>query len=174
MEGGSATSGIVPEKVTQAFVAPRSLQVLGVSPAQGRDFNADEEHFGGPYAVLISDRFWRRRFGADPKAIGKKLRMIGFSFSIVGIMPASFRFPDRDTDLWVPVPPDAPYAQSAGWGLAAAFTRLLSGMLYGISPTDVATFSAVVLIVFFVAGVASLVPAMRASSVEPMQVLREE
>src|SRR2546421_1539159 len=173
-EDGSETSGILPEKVTQAFVAPRFLQVLGVSPAQGRDFSADEEHFGGPNAVLISDRFWRRRFGADPKAIGKKLRMIGFSFSIVGIMPASFRFPDRDTDLWVPVPPDAPYAQSAGWGLAAAFTRLLSGMLYGISPTDVATFSAVVLIVFFVAGVASLVPAMRASSVEPMQVLREE
>ncbi len=112
MEDGSETSGILPEKVTQAFVAPRFLQVLGVSPAQGRDFNADEEHFGGPNAVLISDRFWRRRFGANPKAIGKKLRMIGFSFSIVGIMPASFRFPDRDTDLWVPVPPDAPYAQS--------------------------------------------------------------
>src|SRR5438094_2571116 len=111
-EDGSETSGILPEKVTQAFVAPRFLQVLGVSPAQGRDFSADEEHFGGPNAVLISDRFWRTRFGSDPNAIGKKLRLIGFSFSIVGIMPASFLFPDRDTDLWIPVPPDAPYAQS--------------------------------------------------------------
>ena len=111
-EDGSETSGNLPEKVTQAFVAPRFLQVLGVSPALGRDFSADEEHFGGPNAVLISDRFWRRRFGGDPNAIGKKLRLMGFSFSIVGIMPASFLFPDRDTDLWIPVPPDAPYAQS--------------------------------------------------------------
>ncbi len=110
-EDGSETSGNLPEKVTQAFVAPRFLQVLGVSPALGRDFSADEEHFGGPNAVLISDRFWRRRFGGDPNAIGKKLRLMGFSFSIVGIMPASFLFPDRDTDLWIPVPPDAPYAQ---------------------------------------------------------------
>ncbi len=111
-EDGSETSSHLPEKVTQAFVAPRFLQVLGVSPALGRDFSADEEHFGGPNAVLISDRFWRRRFGADPNAIGKKLRMMGLSFSIIGIMPASFLFPDRDTDLWIPVPPDAPYAQS--------------------------------------------------------------
>jgi putative ABC transport system permease protein len=111
-EHGSETSGHLPEKVAQAFVAPRFLQVLGISPVLGRDFSAEEEHFGGPNAVLISDRFWRRRFGGDPNAVGKKLRLMGSSFSIIGIMPASFLFPDRDTDLWIPVPPDAPYAQS--------------------------------------------------------------
>jgi putative ABC transport system permease protein len=111
-DNGSETSGVLPEKIGQAFVAPRFLQVLGVSPALGRDFSADEEHFGGPNAVLISDRFWRRRFGADPHTVGKQLRIIGFSYSIVGIMPASFLFPVRDTDLWMPVPPDAPYAQN--------------------------------------------------------------
>jgi putative ABC transport system permease protein len=111
-EDGSETSGVLPEKVKQAFVAPRFLQVLGASPALGREFTAEEEHFGGPNAVLISDRFWRRRFGADPNATGKKLRMMGLSFSIVGIMPASFLFPDRDSDLWLPVPPNGPYAQS--------------------------------------------------------------
>jgi putative ABC transport system permease protein len=62
----------------------------------------------------------------------------------------------------------------AGWGLAAAFTRVLSGMLYGVSPTDAATLSAVVLQVLLVAAVASLVPAIRAARVEPMQVLRDE
>ena len=123
-EDGSETSSNFPEKVTQAFVAPRFLQVLGVSPALGRDFSADEEHFGGPNAILISDRFWRRRFGADPNAIGKKLRMMGLSFSIIGIMPASFLFPDRDTDLWIPVPPDAPYAQSRESTWYSAIGRL--------------------------------------------------
>ncbi|MBA0088455.1 MAG: FtsX-like permease family protein, partial [Acidobacteria bacterium Pan2503] len=62
----------------------------------------------------------------------------------------------------------------AGWGLAVAFARILSGMLYGVSPTDVATLSSVIFLVLAVAGGASLVPAIRAARVEPMRVLREE
>lgn len=62
----------------------------------------------------------------------------------------------------------------AGWGLALAFARILSGMLYGVSPNDAATMSAVMVLVLTVAGAASIVPAIRAAQVEPMQVLREE
>src|SRR5262249_28685689 len=108
---GSETSGPLPEKVTEALVTPRFLQVLGVSPALGRDFTPEEERFGGPNAVLISDRFWRRRFDGDPNALGRKLRMDGYSQLIVGIMPSSFGFPNRDVDVWGVVPTDAPYAQ---------------------------------------------------------------
>jgi putative ABC transport system permease protein len=61
-----------------------------------------------------------------------------------------------------------------GWILAAAFARVLSGMLYGVSPTDLMTLSVVVVLVLVVAGVASFVPAMRAARVDPMQVLRDE
>jgi putative ABC transport system permease protein len=103
---------VLPEKVTEALVAPRFLQVWGVSPALGRDFTLEEEHFGGPDAALISDRFWRRRFHGDPNAVGKSLRPEKSSRTIVGIMPARFLFPDHDVDIWVPSPPDAPYAQS--------------------------------------------------------------
>jgi putative ABC transport system permease protein len=63
---------------------------------------------------------------------------------------------------------------AAGWGLAAAFTRALAGMLYGVSPTDVVTLAVVLLLVMIVAAIASLIPAMRAARVEPMQVLRDE
>jgi putative ABC transport system permease protein len=63
---------------------------------------------------------------------------------------------------------------AAGWGLAMASTRALAGMLYGVSPNDSATLVGVVLLVLMVAVAASLVPAVRASRVEPMQVLREE
>ena len=62
----------------------------------------------------------------------------------------------------------------AGLALAAATARLLSGMLYGVSPSDVATGSAVILLVLAVATGASLLPAFRASRVEPMEVLRDE
>ena len=111
-EDDSELSGDLPEKVTRAFVAPRFLQVWGVAPALGRDFSPGEEHFGGPAAVLISDRFWRRRFNGDPNALRKTLRLGRTAYTIVGIMPASFLFPDRAVDLWSPSPPDAPFAQS--------------------------------------------------------------
>jgi len=62
----------------------------------------------------------------------------------------------------------------AGWTLAAASTRLLAGLLYGVSPSDVTTLTSVVLLVLVVAAVASLAPAIRAARVEPMKVLREE
>ena len=62
----------------------------------------------------------------------------------------------------------------AGWALATIFAGLLSGLLYGVSPSDLPTLSAVILLVLIVAAAASLIPAVRASRVEPMQVLREE
>jgi predicted permease len=110
-ENGSETSGSLPERVRHAWVSPRFLQVLGISPAIGRDFNAQEETFGGPPAILISDRFWRRRFAANPDIIGKKLRLDGFSWPIIGVLPASLRFFERDVDLWAVIAPNAPYAQ---------------------------------------------------------------
>lgn len=111
-EDGSETSAPVPEKLTRAFVAPRFLQVWGIAPNLGRDFAPEEEKFGGPSAVIISDRLWRHRFQADPHAIGQKLHFGNWAQTVVGVMPASFRFPDRNVDVWSPVPTDAPYAQS--------------------------------------------------------------
>ncbi|MGH9648168.1 MAG: ABC transporter permease [Bryobacteraceae bacterium] len=108
----SETSGELPEKVKRALLAPRFLELLGISPALGRAFRPEEEHFGGRGAVLISDRFWRRRFSADPGVLNERLRLGQYSYAIVGVMPASFRYPDRDVDLWVPDYMDAPYAQS--------------------------------------------------------------
>jgi putative ABC transport system permease protein len=62
----------------------------------------------------------------------------------------------------------------AGWLLALASNRVLAGLLYGVSPTDVPTTAGVILLVLAVAALASLLPSVRASRVEPMQVLREE
>jgi len=111
-EDDSETSGALPEKLTHALVAPRFLQVWGVAPALGRDFNLEEERFGGPEAVLISDGFWRRRFNGDPAAVGKQLHFGTYSYTIIGVMPASFFFPLRGEDLWSVSAPDAPYARS--------------------------------------------------------------
>lgn len=111
-EDATETSGSLPEKLTIAWVAPRFLQVWGIAPQFGRDFRPEEGHFGGPDAVLISNRFWRGRFHGDPRAVGQKLHIGSHSYTIVGIMPASFLFPVREVDLWSSAPMDAPYAQS--------------------------------------------------------------
>ena len=135
----SETSGALPEKFTEAFVAPRFLQVWGIAPALGRDFTFEEARFGGPHAIIISDRFWRRRFAADPNALGQKLRVGNFSYSIVGIMPASFLFPERDVDLWSPVPLDAPYAQSRESTWFTVIGRLKPGVSIDQARANLAT-----------------------------------
>ncbi len=134
----SETSGVLPEKVTEALVAPRFLQVWGVAPALGRDFAPEEERFGGPNAVVISDRLWRRRFHADPNAVGRTLRLEKLSFTIIGVMPASFLFPVRDVDVWWPSPVDAPYAQSRESTWFTVIGRLKPGVTAAQARADLA------------------------------------
>ena len=127
-EDESETSGELPEKLTRALVAPRFLAVWGIAPQRGRDFAEAEEHFGGPNAVLISDRLWRRRFNADPRVVGKRLRLGRSSVPIIGVLPANFLFPDRGIDLWSTSPPDAPFAQRRDATWFTAFGRLRPGV----------------------------------------------
>jgi putative ABC transport system permease protein len=103
-EDASETSGDVPERVRRAFVAPRFFDVWGVSPVLGRGFVADEQRSGGPPAVVVSDRYWKRRFPTATRLSGASVRIGNASVPIVGVMPASFLFPDRDVDLWFPTP----------------------------------------------------------------------
>ena len=124
----SLTSGPLPEKVSVAFVAPRFLQLWGITPALGRGFTAEEERFGGPAAVLVSNRFWRTHLHADPQAVGHALRFGNTSYTITGIMPASFFFPVRDVDLWEPNAVDAPYAQDRSSTWFTVIGRLKPGV----------------------------------------------
>lgn len=111
-EDVSDTSGELPERVRRAIVAPRFFEVWGVGPAIGRPFTPDEHRMGGPPAVIVSDRYWRGRLGGDPAVLTRSVRIGRNAFPIAGVMPATFRFPDRDVDLWFPASVDAPYAQS--------------------------------------------------------------
>jgi len=138
-EDVSETSGALPERLQRALVAPRFLEVWGVAPALGRSFTAEEEHFGGPAAVLISDRLWRRHFNSSPDLTGKRLKVGVFSSAVVGVMPAGFAFPAHEVDVWAPVPVDAPYAQSreSTWYITAG--RLKPGVTLAQAQADLAT-----------------------------------
>ena len=135
----SETSGSLPEKVTEALVAPRFLETLGMSPTLGRDFTPAEEHWGGPDAVLISNAFWQRRFARSPNAIGSKLHIGSFSYTITGVMPASFAFPSRNVDFWAPSAPDAPYSQRRDATWFTVIGRLKPGISLPQAAADLNT-----------------------------------
>jgi len=139
MDDLSETSGPLPEKVTEAMVAPRFLRVMGVSPILGRNFTSEEETWGGPAVVLISYGFWQRRFHGSSDALNQKVHVGGFSSSIVGVMPPSFAFPNRDADLWAPSAPDAPFAQRRDSTWFAVVGRLKTGVRLAEASADLAT-----------------------------------
>ncbi len=141
-EDVSETSGPLPERLHQILVAPRFLQVVGVAPVLGRDFTRPEEHFGGPTAALISDAYWRRHFHADPRAIGKTLRIGKYSYPVVGVMPPSFVFPSRDVDFWSISAPDAPYAQDRSSTWYTGVGRLKPGVKLAQGHADLANVEA--------------------------------
>ncbi len=91
-----------PERFDGAFVTHDFFSALGVGPQIGRAFRDDEDDFGAPATVLLSDRLWEDRFGRDPNAIGRVLSVNGEPAEVIGIMPEGFRFPVTE-DIWVPL-----------------------------------------------------------------------
>ena len=90
-----------PERISATSVTGNLFSVLGVTPSLGRSFLPDEERPGSAPVCILSDGLWRRRFGSDPKILGKAVTLNGEMWTVVGVMPRGFRFP-QSVDLWVP------------------------------------------------------------------------
>jgi putative ABC transport system permease protein len=97
------TGGEAPQAVPVALVSPELFHLLGAPAARGRTLLAHDEDPGQARAVVMSHEFWRRRFGGDPAALGKVLRLDDDAYTVVGIMPAGFAFPSAATELWLPL-----------------------------------------------------------------------
>src|SRR5436190_10207540 len=95
------TSG-EPESAQGTYASASFFRVMGVAPALGRVFDDGDERQRAP-VVVLSDRLWKRRFGAAPTAVGATLDVDGAPFRIVGIMRPSFEFPARDVLFWAPI-----------------------------------------------------------------------
>jgi putative ABC transport system permease protein len=95
--------GVAAERVSAARATPSLLPVLGLCPRLGRGFTAAEAARGGDHRVaVLSDDLWRRRFGADPRAVGAALQVDGREVRVIGVMPAGFAAPPG-IDLWLPL-----------------------------------------------------------------------
>jgi predicted permease len=93
----------MPERVLGANVTADFLPVLGVQPALGRGFSAEDDRPGSAAVVLLTQEIWQRRFRGDPAIVGRTLVMNGAPYRIAGVLPARFRFPgDVATEVLVP------------------------------------------------------------------------
>ena len=97
-----------PLRVNAAAITASVFSLLGIPPRLGRVFTADEERFGGAPVAVLSYSLWQRHYGADPRILGKTIKLDEKPYLVVGIMPLSFLFPSdgaplsERADLWVP------------------------------------------------------------------------
>lgn len=122
-----------PARIEGVHVTSGFFSLLGAEAALGRTFLPKADQPGRGRVVVLSYGLWRQRFGADPQVVGREIRLEGRRttgrFTIVGIMPPDFRFPSRDTRLWIPLTLD-PGNSGMYWGAGGLSTiaRLRSGV----------------------------------------------
>jgi putative ABC transport system permease protein len=103
------TNAAEPERLDGQRVSADYFRVLGVTPALGRDFQAADDRRGAPAIAIISDRVWRRRFGADRSIVGRQVQFEGgLAVTVIGVMPATFEnVLNPSTEIWWPLQYDA-------------------------------------------------------------------
>jgi putative ABC transport system permease protein len=115
-----------PERIRVARATPSLAAVLRVGPIVGHWFTEQEATPGAARAAVLSHSLWARRFGRDAHVIGRPLTLGGEPATIVGVMPASFAFPDRNVDIWIA----EQVTRAAGFGLwgYSGIARLREGI----------------------------------------------
>jgi predicted permease len=135
--GGSTQASFVmtgsgaPEQVNGVATTASLHDVLRVEPRYGRWYTDQEDQFGGPKVVVLTDKFWRRRLNADPTVLGHKLIFDGEPYEVIGIMPPEFSH--RNADVFVPLQRKLD-PSTRGSHFLSTYARLKPGM-----PLDRAT-----------------------------------
>jgi predicted permease len=91
-----------PEAIRGAAVAPGFFSILRVQPVLGRTFSPEEDRPGQGHVVILGHTLWRDHFAADPGIVGRNVLLDGQTYTVVGVMPPKFKFPDW-AELWVPL-----------------------------------------------------------------------
>jgi putative ABC transport system permease protein len=125
----SVTGGDAPEHVTVASLSPNMLTLLGVRPILGQLFRTGDTSWSeNPrIPILISENFWRRRYGADSSIIGRRIEINRGDRIVIGILPKSFAFPSPSIDLYYPAPVPVRRPQ-LGLGFYTVIGRLRDGV----------------------------------------------
>jgi putative ABC transport system permease protein len=118
-------------RVEGAAITTNLLAMLGVAPVLGRAFTDDDGRHGNNAVLILSHGLWQRRFGGSPHVIGKRLNLEGIPHTVIGVMPADFRFPTRAAQYW------QPYAfnpANVGYHWAVVNLTFVGRLAPGVSP----------------------------------------
>lgn len=99
----SGSGGQLPETVRSAVFTWNMLPTLGVQPALGRNFTADDDKPSANPTVLLSWALWQRRYGGSASILNQTVMLDTKSYTVIGVMPAWFAFPDQRVQLWTPL-----------------------------------------------------------------------
>ena len=99
----AASGGQLPENLSSAKVSWNLLTTLGVAPALGRDFTAEDDTLAANGTVLLSWSLWNRRYGADRGIVNRTIYIDAKPYTVIGVMPEWFAFPRPETQMWTPV-----------------------------------------------------------------------
>ncbi|HXR99291.1 MAG TPA: ABC transporter permease [Pyrinomonadaceae bacterium] len=141
IQGLNLTGVDQPERVRGATVSANLFPTLRVQPQLGRNFTVDEDRAGNDAVVILGDSLWQRRFGGDPSVINKTVQLDGRTLTVIGVMPANFHFPDRDTEAWIPLAftPDLLEENNRGSHFLNVIGRLKSGVTPSQAQADLDT-----------------------------------
>jgi putative ABC transport system permease protein len=117
---GSGGANVTPTSVVTPNISPNLFSMLRAEPLLGRTFTNEEGQANGPKVVLLSEGLWREAFHADPAIIGQTIRVNSQPRTVVGVMPAWFRFPeamgsDLRKGLWLPLQPTSLMLNDRGY-----------------------------------------------------------
>jgi len=124
-----------PEAVGGLRTTSGLFEALGVAPALGRGLLPSDDVPGAAKVVMLSDRLWRRRYGADSGLVGGTVRINQEPYTVVGVMPRDFAFPSTSEEVWVPMG-EAPEDQSRGSHSFFAMGRLADGVGFSDALTE--------------------------------------
>jgi len=124
-----------PEQLQGLRISANAFELLGVEAVAGRVLAPNDDAPGQQHVAVLSYGLWRRRFGADPQLVGKKLTLNGASYTVVGVLPPQFFFPVpalvREAELAVPLAPDADPLR--GMRASTNFLRALARLKPGVT-----------------------------------------
>ncbi len=145
-ENLTGAGGQLPERVRVEVGTGNLLATLGVQPAVGRFFTSADDRIGAPETVVLTWQFFGRRYSANPSALGTTLTLDAKPYTVIGVLPRWFHYPDAKTQLWTPLLPGIEPA--SGSVLAShdahnfrVFGRLKPGVSLGQAQTELAGLS---------------------------------
>jgi predicted permease len=136
--GTANVTGVArPEQVQTALISDGILETLEVPPMAGRWFSQADQDPRGAKTVMLSYGYWQRRFGGDPRVVGRMLQVDSQSREIVGVMPRGFRMANQEFDLLLPMALDRVHQKLAPFGYFG-IARLKPGVSLAQADADIA------------------------------------